>query len=458
MADESRKPLVFVLGLAGALRLATPLLALAIASERPLFREPDSFGYLRVAEQLTSTGRFAVDGAPEIVRTPGYPLLLAIGVLARRVDAVTIGLQIGLSCLTVWLVFRIGLLSFAERRASLAAAALLACEPLSVLYASKLLSETLFTALITLAIWFAARYLRESRWFDVVGTAVSIAAAAYVRPIAYYLPLWLAVVSLPLWVRRSKPRRLLAIQFGAFLLLAMSLMALWQGRNQRAAGYTGFSAIADVNLYYYEAVPVLAELEGIAPERLTDFQRELGFHDRAAWLRRHPEQAGWSDARRYAAMRSEALTILRKHPWVAVRLHFSGMAHMLFDSGRNAWVHFFHLLPEGDAEAAGGLRPAAERLAAALRSKPLVLAIHAALAVALAVYLGLALVGLATGLRQRNPLMPLLVAFAAYFLLLSGGPAGYHRFRLPVEPAICLLAGLGYSMVFEAYRRWRRHA
>ncbi|MGH7194426.1 MAG: glycosyltransferase family 39 protein, partial [Candidatus Saccharimonadales bacterium] len=172
---ECRKPILLILGLACVLRLATPLLALAFASETPLFREPDSFGYLDVAKQLASTGRFAIDGKPEIVRTPGYPLLLSIGVLARHVNAVTFGVQIALGCITVWLVFRLGLLCFADRRAALAAAALLACEPLSVLYASKLLSETVFTTLVTLAIWFTARYLLQHRWLDVLGAAVAIA-------------------------------------------------------------------------------------------------------------------------------------------------------------------------------------------------------------------------------------------------------------------------------------------
>ncbi|HEX5442290.1 MAG TPA: glycosyltransferase family 39 protein, partial [Pirellulales bacterium] len=399
LGERRSKALLLVLGLALALRAATPLFALAVARERPLFREPDSFGYLRVAEQLANTGRFVADGAPEIVRTPGYPLLLTIGVLARHVDAVTIGIQIALSCFTVWLVFRTGSLCFTGRRVALLAAALLACEPLSVLYASKLLSETLFTTLTTLALWFAARYLRERRWLDVFAVAIAIAAAAYVRPIAYYLPFWLTGTTVLLLIRSLLPRRRLALQSGAFLLLAMSLMGLWQWRNDRAAGYSGFSAIADVNLYYYEAVPVLAELEGIAPERLAEFQHELGFHDRAVWLRRHPEQVDWSDARQYAAMRREAWRVLRAHPSIALRLHLSGIAHTLLDSGRNAWVHYFHLLPDGDAAAAGGLRPASERLAAALKNQPLVLAIHAALALALASYLGLALVGLASGLR-----------------------------------------------------------
>lgn len=444
-----------MLAVACGLRVLTPLVALATARPGPLFHEPDTACYLRAAEQLATTGRFATADGPEIVRTPGYPLLLACGVLAERVNAVTIGLQIVLSCISVWLVYRLGLL-FDGRRAGLAAASLLACEPLSVLYASKLLSETLFTTLVTVSIFFAARYHRKLRWLDLLAAAVAVAAAAYVRPIAYYLPPWLVVVWLVLLSRRAEPRRRLAKQLGAFLLISMGLMGLWQWRNLRVAGYPGFSAIADVNLYYYQAVPVLAELEGIPPAQLSDYQRELGFHDRAAWLRRHPEARDWPDARRYALLRTEARRVLRAHPLIAIRLHLSGVAHTLFDSGRNAWVNFFRLLPENEPADAGGLRSPSERLIAALRNKPLVLAIHAALALTLAIYLGLALAGLARGVGQRNPLTLLLAAVLAYFLILSGGPAGYHRFRLPIEPIICLLAGYGWLAIVDAYRRRNR--
>lgn len=449
------KPILIVLAVACGLRVLTPLVAFATARPGPLFHEPDTAGYLRAAEQLANTGRFATADGPEIVRTPGYPLLLAFGVLAERVDAVTIGLQIVLSCISVWLVYRLGLL-LDGRRAGLAAAWLLACEPLSVLYASKLLSETLFTTLLTLSLFFAARYHRELRWFDLLGAAVAIAAAAYVRPIAYYLPPWLAAVWLVSLYRRAESRWRLAKQLGVFLLVSMGLMGLWQWRNLRLAGYPGFSAIADVNLYYYQAVPVLAELEGVPTEQFFDYQRELGFHDRAAWLRRHPEARDWSEARRYALLRAEARRVLRAHPLIAMRLHLSGVVHTLCDSGRNAWVHFFRLLPDEEPADAGGLRSPSERLMAALRNKPFVLAIHAALALTLAIYLGLALAGLARGVRQCNPWTLLLVAELAYFLILSGGPAGYHRFRLPIEPILCLLAGSGWLAIVDAYRRRNR--
>src|SRR5690348_921345 len=91
-----------VLGLALAVRVVLPLSALAVTwPGPPLVREPDSVGYVRLAEELAATGRFAQQGRPEIERTPGYVLCLLPGVLTGHIDTVTIAMQCVIGCLTV---------------------------------------------------------------------------------------------------------------------------------------------------------------------------------------------------------------------------------------------------------------------------------------------------------------------------------------------------------------------
>jgi hypothetical protein len=45
------------------------------------------------------------------------------------------------------------------------------------------------------------------------------------------------------------------------------------------------------------------------------------------------------------------------------------------------------------------------------------------------------------------------LAMAGYLLILSGGPAAYHRFRLPLVPVGCLLAGCGLTAIRSAATR-----
>lgn len=449
--NDSPPSFRFVLAVAIGLRLAVPLLGWAVAQPAPLWHEPDTAGYLTAAEQLVRTARFGTAEQPEIVRTPGYPLLLAVGVAIGHVDAVTIALQIALGGLTVWLVYAAALTMFERREIALVSAWFCACEPLSVLYTSKLLSETLFTALISAAMWLLAKDTRRPAWLALLAAAIVVAAAAFVRPIAYFLPGWLAMLLfLAGWRSQSWWRSL--GRSAVFLIVAMLPLAAWQVRNYVVAGYANFSAISDINLYYYEAVPLLAAERCLDPRELASLQAELGFHDDAAYLRRHPDQRSWSPARRFAWLRGEAGRVLRAHPVAAFRVHSGGILHTLTDSGRNAYTHFFSL--EHDSrQARQPPQSIIARLLTAVRQKPLVLIVHGLLAVALVVYLGLASIGLTTSAVRKSPATWPALAIGLYLLLMSGGPAGYHRFRLPLVPVISLLAANGWLAIVRLRSR-----
>ncbi|MGH7136223.1 MAG: ArnT family glycosyltransferase, partial [Pirellulales bacterium] len=421
--NSQRWKVVAVVAVAVGLRVLLPLFALAIARTGPQFREPDSETYLRVADEWLQTGRFAVLGKPEILRTPGYPFLLLPGIAVGRVDLVTIALQVLLACLTVWLVYRIAMLVSSQKTA-LIAAWLFACEPLSVLYTSKLLGETFFTTLVTAALFLLALYVTSQSWRPLLAAAACVSAAAYVRPVAYYLPVWLALSLLLVLWRQASDRRRLALHATGFLALATALVAPWQVRNWIEAGYAGFAAISDQNLYFYEALPILAEHEGLAPAQSNRARREAGELDMAVYLRRHPEQAGWTAAAHYRYLRREALRTIRAHPLAWARIHWSGMLLTLTDSGRNGWLSFFGLLDTSSPSNAAPPRGFWQRLTAAASRQPLVLAIHLLLAAILATYLLLALAGILSSLRQSEAL--LLFSAALYLLLLSGGDAGYH--------------------------------
>lgn len=432
-----------VLALALAVRTAIAALGWTFAPGGPLVREPDSPSYIRAAEALIETGRFGRPGEPELIRTPGYPLLVAIGVWLGHVDAATVALQIALGCLTTWLVYRIGLAVFARDDCALAAALVYACEPLSALYASKLLSETLFTAMMAAVMLFALRFVSGQRAFDLGASAAFVAVAAFVRPIAYYLPLALAALYL-IWLwRKSESKTRLLVQIAAFVGLALGPLVLWQARNYAAAGYGRFSAISDINLYFYQAAGALAEARG---EPIREVQRQLGYGDEDAYFRLHPEQRGWSQTQRLEFLHEEAVRIIREHPGAMLRAHLAGIRGMLTDPGTNAFLHFFRVDEGRKPQLA---RPADvslwARLRRAFRERPGMAATHASLCVILAGYYALAICGAIRCRALRNARLLFVLAAAGYLLVLSGGPAAYHRFRLPLVPLVCLLAGCGLA-------------
>ncbi|HVW37641.1 MAG TPA: hypothetical protein VHB99_10065, partial [Pirellulales bacterium] len=126
--------IVGIVGVALVVRLAIAALGWGLTPGGPYVREPDSPGYIRAAEALVQTKSFGLPGKPEVIRTPGYPLLLTLGVWLGRLDAVTTVLQSVLGCLTAWFVYRISLLAFGRVDWALAGALVYACEPLAALY------------------------------------------------------------------------------------------------------------------------------------------------------------------------------------------------------------------------------------------------------------------------------------------------------------------------------------
>src|SRR3569623_220625 len=220
-----------VLALAFGLRYLIPLLGWMFVAPALLVREPDSASYLRAAEELDSAATFGRPGAPDLVRTPGYPLFLIPGLRFNRVDLVTIVLQIGLGCITTLLVYRLGVLIFERHDCAIASALLYACEPISALYCSKLLTETLFTALLTLSLERLGCWVRRRQGGNLLAAAGAQAAAMYVRPIAYVLPCILAFVLVASLWKQWPSRRQLITRAATFALLSMAPAWAWQARN-----------------------------------------------------------------------------------------------------------------------------------------------------------------------------------------------------------------------------------
>jgi 4-amino-4-deoxy-L-arabinose transferase-like glycosyltransferase len=423
-------------------RVALPLAALAVTRPQPpLVRESDSTGYIQVAEELVEAGSFSRKGRPEIARTPGYVLFLVSGVLIGRIDSTTIALQVVFGCLTVYLTYRLALLVFEHHSFATTAAVLCACEPLSVLYTSKLLSETVFTCAITAMVLLLVGYVRSGRWNDLIGSAVALAAAIYIRPIALYLPVVLMLLLLTgLW-RWTTSRRRLVGQAAAFLVVTAGMPAAWAARNCVVAGFMGFSAMADVNLYYWQAAGVEAARQG---RGLAEIQSEWGQFDADVFYRRHPEARDWTQVQQFAFYRREAWRILREAPGTALAVHLAGIRSTLFDAGTQAFRDYFRIADPPVEGQPPGPNAFWGRLRRGLATKPLAVLLHLVLQAIVVIYLALATCGWLTSGHWRRLDVAVLAVTIGYLLILSGGPAGYHRFRLPLVPLISVLAAAGW--------------
>jgi Dolichyl-phosphate-mannose-protein mannosyltransferase len=279
------------------------------------------------------------------VRTPGYPLLLTVGLLCRRLEIVTIILQITLSCFTVYLVFLTSLLLFESEQIALIAAALYAIEPLSILFCSLLAPETLFTTIPMVAVYYLMAYLKWQSVADLIVSAANLAASVYVRPAGYFLPVVIPVTVLAAGARgvtqQSKTGSI--VHLSAFLIVFVGLTGVWQVRNKEAIGYSGFSSVFSEDMYCCLAASVLAAQQHLSCRGM---QERLGCYDLSVYFQEHPEQRTWPVMRRFDYMNCAAKHILLSSPLTYARIYLEGVIRQIFDPGSTEFVRFFDLYPK----------------------------------------------------------------------------------------------------------------
>jgi Dolichyl-phosphate-mannose-protein mannosyltransferase len=224
-----------VLSLVSIVLLVKLALLAVIVDRRPgAFTYVDTWTYVRPALALLAHGTFSPSPeaapAPEINRTPGYPLLIAagFGTLGQRPWVLP---AVGALCAAGTALAAAGLAAgLFGRRAGLIAGAIVSLEPGTFFRSLDALSDTPFTLLLTLfwaslATWGFAP--SRSPW----RAGVWLALATLVRPLSYYL-IPVAAIAVGFKARRVKPLRGIA----GLLIAPIALVGGWRARNYVRAG------------------------------------------------------------------------------------------------------------------------------------------------------------------------------------------------------------------------------
>jgi len=438
--SKSKRDLGLLIGiLLIGLALRVLLFALAVAHPEHTFL-PDSQSYLAPALKLLSTGLYPAD---EAYRTPLYPLLIALVYFLGGTNSLLVILvQVFLGTLVVFLTYRLGA-RILPRTAALIGALLIAIDLGAVTNVSYILTETFFTFLLIASILAWVNAIQQDKTSWLILSAALLGLSTLCRPIALYFPVLLAAGLL--FVERRAWLGLLrrmAIFIGVFVLVLLP----WVVRNELLIGLPTVTSISNYNLLFYNAASLDASLRRISEA-----------DDRAilqARLLQVLSEQGWADtvANRDRAEQTLALQIITRQPVRYVYLHLK--------SDLNSLLPDVTELTEITGLTVGGkgtLRVLNQQgLGAAIRnyfggSTWLIWALSPFI-----ILLGLTyltdLAGCVMLVRRRSwfPLAALILPIA-YFLLIPGA-ASLPRFRVPVGPYICLLAGMGVHGIV----RWIR--
>jgi 4-amino-4-deoxy-L-arabinose transferase-like glycosyltransferase len=388
-----------------------------LAVDRPsgLFHPLDSAEYDRLGWNLAAHGSYSLaktePHTPDLTRTPVYPGYVAFcySVFGHR-PAVVVASQLVMGTATCLLVYALAAI-LGGPRAGCVSGVLLAVDPLSVTFSALLMSETLFTLLFTGSLCCLVSYARRPRVGAALATATLASVALMCRPIAILWPLTILLVCVVSAWTRGKWQPL--VHAGLVALLVAVTVGSWVVRNQRVGGLPVLSTVQGINLYYHRAARIVAAEDNIS---LAEAQRLLERR-----LHESPEEETAEPASEYHHMERAGREIILGSPGVYLSLHAQGVGRMMAPRDNP--------LPGPlPAQAAWWIE-----------------------AGFLTVLYGLACIGLMSCARVEMRLGLLLGLVLVYFAVLSG-PEAYARFRVPLMPALAVLAGLGAAALTSQFR------
>jgi hypothetical protein len=398
---------------------------------------PDTSSYVAPALELAQRGTFSVNGIPETLRTPGYPLFLALFTGLPDWELFVVAAQCLITGWMAAITYKFAEF-FAGARAGCFAAIVFTVSPLTVIYTTFILTERLSSFLTAILCAAMFKFLKKPATAPIVLAAAAAACGAFVRPAAMFIPYGVAAFIVFYGIVQKIGMRKLAAFTAVFLLVSLAPIKLWEYRNFLASGFKGFSSISAVNLYFYNAAGVLADLEN---KPFSDIRSELEME-----LSR---QKGLSQGEMFNFMERKGKEIIKDNLYAYLKVHLAGALGTMTTLGasdimRGSWGKVF---PE--FWTARHSRSAVGFITTAIKEMPSVFIILALLTTYLVLAYPLSILGFAECLRAHIFETVFLALTAAYFILIPG-PAGYSRFRQPVGFIIAIWAGAGIDR-FLAY-------
>ncbi|MGA2821283.1 MAG: glycosyltransferase family 39 protein [Anaerolineales bacterium] len=417
---------------------------LYLVEENPNRATPpgDSQQYQALAQNLLDHHVFSLEGSPpfmtDVLRTPGYPLLLAaLYVLGGHSVLVVALAQAGLRTLGAFLLVGIAERVIESRAVGWIAAILWLLAPLPTVLTGILFTETLFTTLLLLTLWFLTG---EPSWRNALLAGLFFGFALITRPIAELLIPWVVLMLL-----LHKPLRSVLIKILPLALGVAIATGPWLAYTAAQFRTPILSTIGADNLAFYTSASVLAHEQGMGFSEASDRVHALYQQGLAQFQATHPAPASPSEE---AAIKSQiAYRILLAHPLQSAWFNLVDSFNTL-RPGVTYTVLFLipgslpSLVSEGS-----DFSPATAAL-----GEPLVLGVTLALLLFYAPLYAASTLSLLLLFWKKRWQAVAAVVLPSAILFYAPGLPGNGRFRVPFEPLLCLLASAMILKVIEAVR------
>jgi 4-amino-4-deoxy-L-arabinose transferase-like glycosyltransferase len=376
-------------------------------------------------------------------RTPGYPLFVATIYKVFGTDRLwmPLAVQVVINLMVLAFVFRIARELTKSLYAARFAAGLFALSFLSTFYATRLLTESLFTLVFLATIWafFKAVKANSLLWFTSSGILLGV--TTMVRPTTQFYGL-VIIVAILLAVHATGRRKILAV--AVFAVANILVLAPWIGHNLDKHGSPQLTSIQGHIAMEFMAADIVSRSEGIS---LTEAREQL--------VSELPETDNPFDLSKEKAELTASYVV--GNPILFARKTIEGVVRSYAGTGQHIVVHEVLQLDEQTDGDPGEIL--SDRIKNVIDGSVTELIIGVLL---LGKMLGghiLLAFGLILLMRRRERVLPVLVvATAAYFGLAAGAIGiGDGRLVVPLMPLFAVVSGVGAVLLWERVLRmkWR---
>jgi 4-amino-4-deoxy-L-arabinose transferase-like glycosyltransferase len=400
-----------------AVYLVVSLLFFGIVLKGVPHGQNDTPSYVNTAHNILAKGFVSEDGVnPGLNRTPGYPLFLALVYGLGGNDAAVVVVQILLSMLGLYILYRTLVLLNVSRRMAALGTAFLLLNITTYEWTFYLMTEFLFSFCLLLSVYFLARYFHDNRrfvWFALFSIAVNY--ALFTRPVSIYFNLLTAVVLLVLsLIRRLKFRCSLV-----FLICFVLVFGGWSFRNYRYTSVFVYSTIQSHNIKDYYCTMITARIENISEEEA------LAWHN-AKFREEYPQafNSGLNEA--------QVSALEGKYGSAYIRRHFSDYLALNVKG-------FFTMM----------LRPVVRNVLSGIIPNVLVVLLICALVSGYLLFTYLMYIaGFIVTIKKTNAVQVYILLLCAY-LAAASAILGYARLRAPFFPLLLLSAASNFPALLH---------
>ena len=326
-----------------------------------------------------------------------------------------------------YLLYRIGI-DLGSRKVGVVAILLYMLSLNAAFGALAIMTETITSLWLTVALWAALRYFTTKKSHWLVWAGLSLGMGSLTRPIL--LPLiiiWVIILLVMVLVEKKKSIRIgkPIRDVAVFAISGLLLVVAWQTRNYFVNGQFALSNVGETTIVNYIFAESVAGIEHVSRDTAADLI--LMSPDPVAYM----------------------INVVKEHPWEFLKLQGRGILRTVLGVSYPNW-----------AEQLTGVRPASTGI---VESMSFNLAIFGErlsegnywllagfFALFMDILMGILCIitfyKLVKGFFKNPVLMTifLLLLISIIYLILTPAAHGSERFRIPVETYLALLAGLAF--------------